>query len=205
MIIKVILFLVFSYLLGSIPFAYLAGRILKGIDIREYGSKNTGASNVSRVLGKVPGIAVFVLDFSKGLAPVLLAGYFFKDQENVLIIKILSGLLSVFGHIWTVFLNFKGGKGVAASFGVMVGLIPKSTLIVFIIWIIVVALFRYISLGSVAASLLLPVFVFFVEKDKGALLVFTLVMSIIIIYKHMGNIKRLMSGTENKIGAKINL
>lgn len=199
---KIIFFLIVSYLLGSIPFAYLAGRILKGIDIREHGSKNIGATNVSRVLGKVPGIIVFILDFSKGLVPVLLAGYIFKDHGNIQIIKILSGLFSIFGHIWTVFLSFNGGKGVASSFGVMIGLIPKSTIIVFMVWIIIVALFRYISLGSIASSLLLPIFVLFVEKDKGDLFIFTLIMSFIVIYKHRGNIKRLMSGTENKIGVK---
>ncbi|MFH1288720.1 MAG: glycerol-3-phosphate 1-O-acyltransferase PlsY [bacterium] len=198
--IKIILFFIFCYLLGSIPFAYLAGRVLKGIDIRGHGSKNIGATNVSRVLGRIPGIAVFILDFSKGLVLVLLAGYIFKSQENVLTIKILSGLLGVFGHIWTVFLSFKGGKGVAAGFGVMVGLVPKSALIVLFVWITIVMLSRYISLGSISASLLLPVFVFFIEKDKGGLFVFTLIMSVIIICKHRGNIERLLSGTENKIG-----
>lgn len=186
-----ILFLVFSYLLGSIPFAYLAGRILKGIDIREHGSRNIGATNVSRVLGRAPGIVVFILDFSKGLIPVLLAGS--------MPIKILSGLFSISGHMWPVFLGFKGGKGVATGFGVMVGLIPKSALIVSIIWVIIVALFRYISLGSIVASLLLPVFVFFLEKDKGLLFIFTLIMSALVVYKHRENVKRLLSGAENKI------
>lgn len=195
----VLLFFLFSYLLGSIPFAYLAGRVLKGIDIREHGSRNIGATNVSRVLGRIPGIAVFILDFGKGLIPVLLAGYIFKNHENVLTIKILSGLFSVFGHLWPVFLSFRGGKGVAAGFGIMVGLIPKSALIALFVWVIIVALFRYISLGSIAASLLLPVFVFFLEKDKGALFIWTLIMSIIIIYKHRENVKRLLSGTESKI------
>lgn len=188
---EVILFLVFSYLLGSIPFAYLAGKILKGIDIREHGSKNIGATNVSRVLGRVPGIAVFILDFSKGLSPVLLAG--------CTPVKILSGLFSVFGHIWPVFLGFKGGKGVATGFGVMVGLVPRSALIVSIIWVIIVALFRYISLGSIVASLLLPVFVFFLEKDKGVLFIFTSIMSALVVYKHRENVKKLLSGAENKI------
>ncbi|MEW6087271.1 MAG: glycerol-3-phosphate 1-O-acyltransferase PlsY [bacterium] len=203
--IKIVLFLLFCYFIGSIPFAYIAGMVLKGIDIREYGSKNTGATNVSRVLGKIPGIIVFVLDFAKGLAPVLLAGHFFKYQENLVIIKILSGLFSVCGHIWTVFLNFKGGKGVASSFGVMAGITPKSTLIVFLIWAIIVFLFRYISLGSIAASLSLPLVVFFVEKEKAAVFIFTLLMSVIVIYKHRENIKRLLAGTENKIGEKIKI
>lgn len=202
--IKIILFILFCYLLGSIPFAYLAGKILKGIDIREHGSKNIGATNVSRVLGKGYGISVFFLDFCKGLLPVLLAGYFFKNHGNLLVIKILSGLSAVCGHMWTVFLDFKGGKGVATSSGVMIGLIPKSMVIVFIIWICIVSVFHYISLGSIVASTLLPVCVFFIEKDK-MLFIFTLIMSIIIIYKHKANIKRLLSGTENKIGERIKI
>lgn len=194
-----------SYLIGSISPSIILGKILKGIDIREHGSGNAGSTNAFRVLGKWAGITVLLLDIFKGYFAVkftsLLAG------ENTIIsstlIYILSGFAAVTGHVWTLFHSFKGGKGVNTATGVLLALIPIPTVLAAGIFLIALLITRYVSLGSMLASLSLPI-ILLIQRQRGInvpleLIIFTLVISAFIIYTHRANIKRLMRGEENKV------
>ncbi|MGA2090686.1 MAG: glycerol-3-phosphate 1-O-acyltransferase PlsY [Endomicrobiales bacterium] len=185
---------IFSYLLGSIPVSFLLGKLLKGIDIRQHGSGNPGATNVFRVLGPVPGIVTFVLDALKGFVPVAIAVHMAGNELSALI----AGLCAILGHMYTLFLGFKGGKGVATSAGVFGALLPGPTALALATFAIVFALFRYVSLGSIAAALVLPLCAWYVDSFSIKTLCAALV-AVIIIYKHRSNIRRLIDGTENKI------
>jgi glycerol-3-phosphate acyltransferase PlsY len=203
---KIIIILFLSYLIGAIPFGYLWGKIFKGIDIREYGSGNLGATNVYRTIGKIPGILVLLLDIGKGLLVVLLASRIispsgFLDKE---LLKIICGLLAIVGHNWPIYLNFKGGKGVATSVGVFLGLAPKAMLISALLFVITVATWRYISLGSLVIAFCLPGLIFFLDYSIY-LFLFSILAAIFIIIRHIPNIKRLISGNEIKFGQKIQL
>jgi len=202
-----VLVVIIAYLLGAIPFGYLAGRILKGVDIRKHGSRNVGATNVARVVGSPAGIGVFVLDVAKGFLPVLLIAPQFAvfagagDPQNM---KILAGLGAICGHIWTVFLKFRGGKGVATGCGVVLGLAPLAAVIAFGAWVSVVLVTRFVSLGSMTAAVVLVVTLLILKEDPfGAglsLTIFAIAVAAIIFWRHRSNIKRLLAGTENKIG-----
>lgn len=194
-----------SYLIGSVSPSIILGKILKGIDIREHGSGNAGSTNAFRVLGKWAGITVLLLDIFKGYFAVkfisLLAG------ENTIIsstlIYILSGFAAVTGHVWTLFHSFKGGKGVNTATGVLLALIPIPTVLAAGIFLIALLITRYVSLGSMLASLSLPI-ILLIQRQRGInvpleLIIFTLVISAFIIYTHRANIKRLMRGEENKV------
>ena len=198
-----------AYLLGAIPFGYLAGRLLKGVDIRKYGSGNVGATNVARVVSKPAGIAVFLLDVAKGFLPVVLIAPKFAafagvgEAQNM---QILAGLGAIFGHIWTVFLGFRGGKGVATGCGVVLGLAPLAAVIALGAWISVVLVSKYVSLGSMTAAVVLVVMFIILGKDPfGAgrnLTLFAIAVAATIFWRHRSNIKRLLAGTENKIGGQ---
>jgi len=204
-----VLVVVIAYFLGAIPFGYLAGKLLGGVDIRKFGSGNVGATNVARVVSKPAGVGVFALDVAKGLLPVLLIAPQFAhlagvgDPENL---KILAGLGAISGHIWTVFLKFRGGKGVATGFGVVLGLAPLETLIALGAWISVVAVSRFVSLGSMTAALVLVLTLLILKEDPFGsglfLTIFAIAVAGIIFWRHRSNIKRLLAGTENKIGGK---
>jgi len=195
----IILFFVGAYLVGSIPSSYLIVKLLKGIDIREHGSGNPGATNVFRVAGAIPGIITFVMDLVKGLLPVLVAnGHFGEDR---LLLAIATGLCAMSGHMWTIFLGFKGGKGVATGTGVFAALLPVPTVCAFAVFSLVLLFTRYVSLGSISAALSLPLFSYFRGEQK--ILTFSAVLvAVLIIYKHRSNIMNLLAGKENKIGAK---
>ncbi len=200
-----IIYLLAAYLIGSIPTGYLFGWWLKGVDIRKQGSGNIGATNVFRVVGKVPGVIVLLLDILKGLVTVtVLSDILFKVvlPINQSLFKIILGLAVIAGHNWTVFLKFKGGKGVATSAGVLLGLEPVAVLICFLIWILVFIVTHYVSLSSIISALFLPLFTFLFYKSPE-LIIFSLIICIIGIYKHRSNIKRLLSGTETKIKQKL--
>lgn len=202
--ILLIIYLLAAYLIGSIPTGYLFGRWLKGVDIRKQGSGNIGATNVFRVAGKVPGVIVLLLDITKGLIVVtLLADILFKAALpiNQNLFKIILGLAIIAGHNWTVFLKFKGGKGVATSAGVLLGLEPIAVLICFLIWILVFIITHYVSLSSIISALFLPLFTNLFYKSPE-LIIFSLIIAVIGIYKHRSNIKRLLNGTESKISFK---
>ena len=196
-----------AYLLGSVPFAYLIAKAVRGIDIREVGSGNVGATNVGRALGRKWGILVFALDVLKGflptLAALLLHGCRIGESELPLGVA-LAGLAAIAGHNWPIFLRFKGGKGMATSCGVFLAVFPLGLLIALGAWAVVVAITRYISVGSMVAAatllgcaLLLPRDPFGGGRFLTALAAVAAVLSIV---RHRANIGRLVQGTENRIG-----
>ena len=199
----VILFLGFAaaYLIGSIPTAYIFGRALKGIDIREYGSGNTGATNVFRVIGKVPGIIVLIIDIIKGFicATYLASGFMYlAPVVRPEMYRILVGLCAIAGHNWTVFLKFKGGKGVATSAGVVIGLIPKIFWLGFMVWLITFFITGFVSLSSIIAIVSVPIFTL-AFGEPAEIVVFMCLLCLIIVYKHRANIRRLARGEEKRI------
>jgi len=201
-----LLIVVGSYLLGSIPFGYLAGRLC-GVDIRTKGSGNIGATNALRVLGKKWGYAVFLLDFLKGLAPVIVAdqwgtyaGVFPASAPGA-----LAGLCALLGHSFPVWLGFKGGKGIASSAGVMVALFPAAFLICLGVWILVFTTSRYVSVASIAGAIALPLavlFLYLTHRSDWLALMVSVVMCLLAVWRHRSNIARLRAGTEPRFEKK---
>jgi glycerol-3-phosphate acyltransferase PlsY len=192
-----------AYIIGSMPTGYIFGKVLKGIDIREHGSGNVGATNVFRTVGKIPGIIVLVIDYLKGLAavtvvPMLIIKIFPDAPLPGEKFYIFMGAAAIAGHIWTCFLKFKGGKGVATTAGVMSGLFPWIFLSGLVIWAIVFSISKYVSLASIAAAVSLPVLAVISGKD-WTVVVFTGVLCMVGVYSHRSNIRRLIQGTESKI------
>ncbi len=192
-----------GYLLGSIPTGYLAGR-LRGIDIRQTGSGNIGATNVFRTLGKPAGIIVLIIDALKGYiacawAPELIRNLLSTHVGEPDALRITAGLAAILGHNFTCWLRFRGGKGIATSAGVLAALVPGALLIILCIWIIVFALTRYVSLASICGSFALP-FATWLTQQNLVLTIVTSAMAALAIYKHRSNIQRLMQGTEHRFG-----
>ena len=200
MIPKCILYLVGAYLIGAIPFGFLIGK-MRGVDVRTVGSKNIGATNVFRTVGKKWGLLAFACDFLKGLVPTLLAK---ACAADVAWLPLAVGVMCVVGHMLTPYMKFKGGKGVATAFGMLVALVPALVGVAFALFAVVFALSNYISLGSCTAALFLMVAVWFPIlgtagwRDLPQCILVTLIAAFV-IFKHRANIVRLMSGTENKI------
>ncbi len=202
-----IILIAVSYLLGAIPFGYLIARA-KGVDIRSVGSGNIGATNVARALGKGFGILVFVLDVLKGFLPTLAArAWLHGEAEGVPLAVVLTGLAAIAGHNWPVTLRFKGGKGVATSCGVFLALFPTGLAIALGTWVLVVAVTRYVSLGSILggaalflAACAIPEQPF--SRAQVSLTIFAGVAGLISVLRHRANIGRLLKGTENRIGGK---
>lgn len=198
-----------SYLLGSIPFGYLAGRIA-GIDIRTYGSGNVGATNVMRTLGKGYGYPVFVADFLKGFGAVklsmLIVARAQPDWSSPQMVGIVAAISSVVGHSFPVWLHFKGGKGVATSAGALFGLAPVAALIGAIIWIATFLLTRYVSVASIAAAAALPIVILIascLSQTAGKSLFYSSVcLAAVVIWRHRTNLSRLMRGTEPRFTRK---
>jgi len=193
--IRVIIFiyLIITYLISSIPFGLIVGKLF-GKDVRKEGSGNIGATNVTRVIGKKAGFLVLLLDMAKGYIPTAYAFHFFYGETKIIM---LIAIMAIIGHCFSIFLNFKGGKGVATAFGVMLAISPKATLIIGGIWIGSFLVSGYVSLSSILASILAPIIVLYLEKDVY-LTFATLIMAIIIVLKHSSNIKRLKEGTESR-------
>ena len=194
-----------AYLLGSIPTGYLVARA-KGIDIRTVGSGNIGATNVFRMLGKPAGILVLVVDGLKGFAACswladIVIQPFAVAPDKIECLKIVAGICAVLGHNFTCWLKFKGGKGIATSAGVYFALAPLAAGIALGTWIIVFALGRYVSVASIAAAAALPVAVW-LTNDSRFLGIVTTALGLLAIYKHKGNIQRLLNGTERRLGQK---
>jgi acyl phosphate:glycerol-3-phosphate acyltransferase len=200
-----IFFLLAAYLIGGIPFGYLAGKLIKGIDIREHGSKNVGATNVLRVVGKGPGIAVYILDACKGLLPVILAKVLWPGTTvGLQWFYIAVALAAILGHIFTPYLKFKGGKGVATASGAMLALAPIPLLAALLAFIFVFASTRYVSLGSITAALVFPIAVALdkILRNQDPLVPVLAVgwlVFIMVVVTHKANIVRLVEGTENRI------
>ena len=224
---------ILAFLLGSIPFGLFIAR-LKGIDIRQHGSGNIGATNVLRVVGKKYGITCLILDALKGLIPTLLAitlirfegqstnfsfrflldqGHVFgaSDQWKAQSLQVLSGLLAILGHNYSPWVGFKGGKGIATSAGVLIALAPAGVVLLILVWIVAFKLSHYVSVASIAAAALLPPIIIFGSWYHGKLAAgtwnkplffFSVVIAVLAIWKHRGNIQRLMNGTENRFQPK---
>lgn len=185
--------LVIAYLLGSIPFALIAGR-LNGVDLRTVGSGNLGATNVFRTLGRVWGIAVMVLDIAKGAAAVLLAQWLVGGSWW----PIAAGALAILGHVFPVWTGFKGGKGVATGAGALIGLVPLASVALIVLWVLLVLLTRYVSVASIACALAAAPLAW-VFGAPWSYVAFIAVAGLFVIWKHRENIQRLMAGTENRI------
>jgi glycerol-3-phosphate acyltransferase PlsY len=197
MVFLYIILIIASYLLGAVPTGVILAKAFAGRDIRQEGSGNIGATNVTRVLGKKVGALTLVGDLLKGFIPVW-AGAAFTGSLNV---ACLMGLAAFLGHIFPVYLKFKGGKGVATALGVFLFLSPVVILIEVVVFAASVAIWKYVSLGSMLAAGTMPVLLYLLSCPMLIVLM-SVVFAILIIIKHSSNIKRLLSGTENKVGQK---
>ncbi len=192
-----VLLLVIAYVMGSIPFGLIVGKMWAKVDVRQHGSGNIGVSNVFRTIGPLPAVVVLAFDAGKGALPVLLAVQVFPDS----IWGLATGIAAIIGHNWPAFLRFKGGRGVATTIGVILTLSPIVALILFVLWVITLAVSRYISLASMIAALAFPLLVYF-WRISGTYLALSILISVFVIYRHRPNIQRLLAGTEYKIGEK---
>ncbi|MCR4442194.1 MAG: glycerol-3-phosphate 1-O-acyltransferase PlsY [Peptococcaceae bacterium] len=182
-----------GYLIGSISFGIIAGKVLRGIDIRNYGSGNTGGTNVLRVLGKKPAAVVLAGDVLKGAASVA-AGFYIGDISCA----VLGGAAAIAGHTYPLYFGFRGGKGAATGFGVILALVPDATVIALVIFVLTIMFTRYVSLGSILGAASVPVSVFLLDKPLS-ILVFSICAASFVIYRHRSNIVRLYKGQENKL------
>jgi glycerol-3-phosphate acyltransferase PlsY len=198
----IILGMILSYLIGSIPTAYIFGKVSKGIDIREHGSGNVGATNVFRVLGKGPGIVVLFLDILKGVIAVAVIPDFLGITDTLC--RVIFAVLAVCGHNWTIFLKFKGGKGIATSFGVLIGLTLKIALIrpvllwTFLIWVACFLITRIVSVSSIVAAAFLPIIMLLTGQEFTIICLGT-IFCVFIVLRHKANIKRLFAGQEPRV------
>jgi len=186
--------IVAAYLFGSIPFGYLLG-LLKGVDITKHGSGNVGATNVARVLGKPYGVLVYILDFLKGFIPTLIAVKLYGADSWI---TTLVGLAVVLGHMFSIFLGFRGGKGVATASGVLFAINPLLGFLVLTVWAIVFKLTGYVSVGSIAAAFAAIFFAGMMKLPFNLLFLVTIV-AVLVVVKHSSNIERLLSGRELKV------
>lgn len=197
-----------AYLIGAIPFSVLVGKIFYGKDVRKEGSKNPGATNTFRVLGARAGSVVLILDIAKGMIAVSLSFYFgdiMITDPSFILYQLGLGLAAALGHVYPVYLWFKGGKGVATLFGVVVAIFWQAALICTCIFLIVFIVTRYVSLSSIITSVFFPLIViFYLHHTEIPVIVFSLLIPVLIVFTHRGNIKRLIAGTENKINFRKN-
>jgi len=194
-----------AYLLGAVPFGLLIGKI-KGIDIRQHGSGNIGATNVLRVLGKPLGITTFVLDALKGFVPSFFFARLFPTTLDPQVVSVLCGAAAILGHNFPVFLGFKGGKGIATSAGVLIGIAPLAALIGVGVWALVFFTSRYVSLASIIAAIGVIAAGWWFYRDGHILLPVVLtVLGLLAILRHKANIVRLINGTENRFVKKKNI
>ena len=194
-----------AYLLGSIPTSVWVGRYFKGIDIREHGSKNAGATNTFRILGKRYGWLVLFTDIAKGTTAACLP--FFLSQEvfsgykdEFLILQLVGGVSAVFGHVFPVFAQFRGGKGVATSLGIVIGINPPAAAVCLALFLLVFLTTRYVSLGAMISSLCFPIVSYFlIHNDTRIMIIFSIVLCTLVVWAHRMNIQRLINGTENRM------
>ena len=198
-----ILIIFTSYLLGSLPTGFLIGKYLKNIDLRTMGSGSTGATNVLRNVGKWPALFVFIVDVGKGLIAVIIAKEFANQDlidSNQGYMEVLAGISSISGHIWPIWLKGKGGKAVATGLGMFLALSWKVGLASLGIFLIVLTKTKFVSLSSISAAILLPIFMFFyLGKFMHSYFFISLIVALLVIWKHRTNITRLLKGEESKI------
>lgn len=198
---KIVLVIIICYLLGSIPFGYIVGRLFKKIDIREYGSGNIGATNAFRILGPSLASLVLIGDISKGIFSIYLVRFLNIDNLSILVI---AGFAVICGHDWSVFLKFKGGKGVATTFGVIFSFNLVISILAVTIWGMVMIFSKYASLSSILSLTSVSIFMI-LFKQPYEYIIFSLVILILAIFKHKDNIKRLKLGKERKIGERVEI
>ena len=194
--------LTLAFLIGAIPFSYVIVRLFKGIDIRTVGSGNAGATNVFRTVGKKLGAWVLAMDFLKGMVAVLLLSRLISVESlNITNYQFILGISAILGHVFTPFLKWKGGKGVATSAGVMLAIVPGAVLVSLGIWIVVVGISHTVSLGSLVAVNALPILVLIMDRNRDGfftLILVSVTLALLITYRHRTNIGRLISGNERK-------
>jgi acyl phosphate:glycerol-3-phosphate acyltransferase len=203
----ILIIVVVSYVLGSIPFGYILVRILRGQDVRQTGSGNIGATNVARTGSKGLAIATLFLDALKGYAAVRFAfwltesGRFESASHTIFLLAALAAFCAILGHMFTLWLGFKGGKGVATAVGAFAALAPRAIVVALVLFVLVVALTRYISLGSMLAAAAFPLLVWWLnpaERTTAPILLLIAASSLLIIWRHKDNIRRLLAGTEHR-------
>lgn len=209
---SVIVIVVLSYLVGSIPTSIIASRIARGQDIRRHGSGNAGATNVFRVMGWKAGVAVAIVDIAKGAFAALVISMIRIGGEHIPVneeftIQLMAGASAVLGHIWTIFADFKGGKGVATTIGMLIGTFPGGLIFGIPVFIGAVLITGYVSLSSILATAAIPMSLIFVDETgiwevPAATIWFTIGVALLIIYTHRSNIQRLLTGNENRFGKK---
>jgi len=204
-----IIAILLSYFIGAIPTALFVGKTFYKIDIREYGSRNSGATNTFRVLGKKAGIPVLLFDVFKGWVTVYLSSKysgFDKGSQEFITFQLIVGVAVVLGHVFSVYTKFKGGKGVATSLGFIIALHPQAALICLLVFLIVFFISRMVSLGALIAAICFPMVIMFVFKNDTMLLpYFSIFISLLVIFTHRKNIERLLKNEENKmnLGLKV--
>lgn len=212
---NLIFVVILAYLAGSIPTSIIISKLVRGIDIREHGSGNAGGSNVFRVLGWKYGILVILLDALKGALAVIVVARLYLDSfpfknitpfDDFTLVQIICGVSAVIGHIWTVFAGFRGGKGIATGLGVLIMIVTIDMALALGIFFLVVYLSRYISLGSIAAAISVPLILIIRENLFGidiqgyhTVLPFTIALALLVIYTHRKNIDRILKGSESKL------
>jgi glycerol-3-phosphate acyltransferase PlsY len=204
--ISLLIIIILSYLAGSIPTAIIVSKYFYGFDIRTKGSKNAGGTNVFRVLGWKPGLIVMLVDVAKGIFATLVISKIVVDPIPIsepVLIQLIAGMAAIAGHIWTIFADFKGGKGVGTAAGVFIALYPLAILICFVIWLGLVLSVRIVSVGSMLAAISLPIVLFIMKTYSGVevnpiLFGLSIILALLIVFTHRSNIKRLIAGTENR-------
>lgn len=194
-----VLALLASYFIGAIPNSYLAGKLFKGIDLREHGSGNLGATNVWRTLGPKFAIPVGILDSAKGAIPVLFIAPLAAEAK---LFALACGIMAVLGHVFSVFVGFKGGKGVATAAGVMLGLTPLAVVVTTAVWLAILWTTGYSSLGSIVAAAILPLAAWLLHPADRDLVWVQALVALAIIWFHRSNIRRLLAGTESRFGKR---
>ncbi|MFC1645648.1 glycerol-3-phosphate 1-O-acyltransferase PlsY [Candidatus Omnitrophota bacterium] len=204
--------IVLSYLFGSIPFSFILAKTLKNVDLRKVGSGNIGATNLARVAGYKIGAIGLLLDISKGIIPII----FFADATSTSLnlstdsLRLILGIASISGHNWTIFLKFKGGKGIATTFGVLIGLaiknilIAKTILVLTLAWLVTLVIWGYVSLSSLISAILLPILLHFFGLNRGFIL-FGILLALFAILRHKSNIIRLLQHKESRFNIKSKL
>lgn len=189
-----LIIMILGYLIGSIPSGLIIGKRLCDTDLRQFGSKNIGATNAFRTLGLWPAIWVFLADAAKGVIAVYLASHVLDTSIALLV----GGIAVIAGHNWSIFLNFTGGRGVATALGVIAVLVPTVTILVFLVWAVIVYVTRYVSLASIVAAVLVPMLMWFMN-ERTEFIYFGLIAALFVVVRHKPNIERLLKGQELKI------